>query len=124
MYIVSFIFANQEIIELEAMEKKLYDSIRVGTVVTLERQGDYVVSAKKAVDDRTQPVTKSKAQIISKFSRKAGVGHMFYCASFQITRKEIRELNMTQKQFESVAVGDIVELEYQGNLVRVIKKHT
>ena len=124
MCCIVFVFADQKKLQLQTSVYDVYNPIRIGDVLNLEYQGWWIISAKKVPDDRTQPITKSKAKIISKFSRKAGVGHMFYCATFQITRKEIRELNMTQKQFESVAVGNIVELEYQGNSVRVIKEHT
>jgi len=123
MCCIIFVFSNQKKLTLQTSKYDVYNPIRVGDVLNLEYQGWWIISTKKIPDDGTQPLTTSKAKLISKFSKKAVAGHMFYCASFQTKPKEIRELNLTQKQFESVIVGDIVELEYQGNSVRAIKKH-
>jgi len=118
-----FSFIDGKYLHLVATEKSIYETLKIGNVVRIKYRYHKILSVSYISDDTFEPVNSSKAQLISKISKKSKDGKMFFYVSFQFRKMIIREFCLTKEQFNIADLGDIVELEYQGNSVLTLMKN-
>jgi len=108
------------------LSKELYNLIKPGDIVDLERKGFEALSIKKISKNKKQPIKSSRAKVMERTTQfsTAKSGGSFQGANFLFSDKKIYELKLTSQQYKSIREGDIVDIEYQDYIVKTIKKHT